>query len=108
MRDISCEELRAVSGGNAQDSTTGSFGGGIGTNSGSSAVTSGCYTIQVGPATSQTCVNSDGTKSVQTCIQVGPSGSLGGVGLGVTGQICSTTSTPIVRRSGFAMRPGSQ
>lgn len=63
------------------------------TATGGGAVTSACYTVQIGPATVQTCINSDQTKTVQSCLQAGPSGSIGGVGLGVTGQVCSTTIT---------------
>ncbi len=56
-------------------------------------VTSVCYTVQVGPGTSQTCFNSDNTKTVQTCLTAGPAGTVAGMGLGLTGQVCSTTTT---------------
>ena len=51
---------------------------------------SGCIEIQVGPATEQTCWGTDGSKSVQTCIGVGATASIGGFGGGVKGLICTT------------------
>jgi hypothetical protein len=87
MRVSNGFELASVSGGEAGDG----YCGGWGT---SSAVTQVCYTPQVGPATSQTCLNSDGTTSVQTCLQAGPSVTVAGVGVGITFQICTTTTTP--------------
>lgn len=59
----------------------------------SAALTSTCFTVQVGPATVQTCTNSDATQTVQSCLQAGPSVSIAGVGVGITGQVCSTTSS---------------
>lgn len=49
-----------------------------------------CYTVVVGPTTTQTCTPliGNGPKTVQTCIQVGVSATLGPIGGGVSGQIC--------------------
>jgi hypothetical protein len=52
-----------------------------------------CYTTQVGAVSTQTCYNQDGTKTVQTCANAGPSASLLGVGLGATVNACGTTTT---------------
>jgi len=56
----------------------------------SGEVLSACYTVQIGPVTSQTCTNSDGSKTVQNCVNVGPSVSVAGMGFGAQGNICST------------------
>lgn len=68
-------------------STGAGWGGG---NGGSPGTDSICYTVQAGPVSSQTCYMSDGTTSVQNCVNVGPSASVGGVGLGVTVNVCNT------------------
>jgi len=53
-------------------------------------ITSFCYGLDIGPGASRTCVNSDGTKSTETCIEGGLSVSVGGLGLGAKLGSCST------------------
>lgn len=87
MRELNVCEVGSVAGGEQPDYSD-SFWAGSTNYTGSI-----CYTVQVGPATSQTCTNSDGTQTVQTCLQAGPSVTVAGVGVGVTAQVCSTTTT---------------
>lgn len=59
---------------------------------------SACYTVQIGPTSSQTCYNQDGTTTVQNCVNGGPSVSIGGLGLGGQLNVCST-------RTGYWKQP---
>lgn len=49
-----------------------------------------CYTVTIGPISQQTCVplSGQGPKTVQTCLQLGVSGTVGPIGAGASGQIC--------------------
>lgn len=111
LRNLSAQELLAVGGGLYIVDEWGSGGGGeaLGVGVGqfaampaapspmpsasSTTVQQACYTITLGPVTQTTCSNSDGTTTVTSCFQVGPSGNVGGVGVGVTGSVCESTTT---------------
>lgn len=94
MREIVYEELSMVSGGNALDSTTGSFVRGDTTSSANSGTTV-CYGVQVGPTISKTCYDSEGTETVYGCIGGGVGIQGGPVGVGVSVQVCS----PVAKQS---------
>ncbi len=49
-------------------------------------------TTQLGPVTQQVCDNSDGTRSVQSCLNAGPSIGVGGVSIGGQVNACSGRS----------------
>lgn len=54
----------------------------------SGEMASACFEIQTGPVTETTCYKWNNTKSVQSCIGVGATANIGGVGGGVKGMIC--------------------
>jgi hypothetical protein len=106
MRSLDDFELVSVAGGDhwgyensdgsipesSSNSNAGSYQNSNGSWGATTSTTNICYTATVGPTTSQTCYNSDGTTTVQSCVNAGPSINVGGAGFGVQANICNTTS----------------
>jgi hypothetical protein len=92
MKIIHCCKFDAVHGGDAAATWEGTGNNSWGEPQWSKEVTSICTTTQLGPLTQQDCLNSDGTRTVQSCISGGPSVSVGGVGIGAQVNACSTIS----------------